>query len=280
MQATIDVLSKVNTVAFCILAIACLEQWRTRRTQSTRWAAIAFGSLATISVIGLALQRPEMRGLSMWLIKGLLVVLMLFPYFVYRFVAAFQRPSVVVQFVAGAVTVVAVVWSLMLSEFAVPGLPEPAGWAAYRLTIEVQWTVLFTIVAWRLWRAGRHEATVPRRRIRTLALATIGLNLAVFLSSLSPSPRSVSTILVTNLLSLASAILFYIGLAPPAWLLYVWRRKEALAFQRATGALFRATSVSELSEILLPRGRARRRARCGLAGRVRRADRGMGTRRW
>jgi diguanylate cyclase (GGDEF)-like protein len=253
MGATIAVLEKVNTLAFCVLAVACLRQWSARKTDSTRWAAIAFGSLGAISLIGLALHHPPVGGMTIWLIKGLLVVLIMFPYFLYRFATAFERPPRLIRLAAMTVTFVAVGWSLTLSRFAVPGLPEPPGWAAYKFVIEAQWMLLFSTVAWRLWRAGRHETTVPRRRIRTLALATLGLNLAVFLSGVSSIPQSPSTILVTQLLSLVAAGLFFIGLAPPNWLVYVWRRPEALAFQRATGALFRAGSLSELSETLLPR---------------------------
>jgi diguanylate cyclase (GGDEF)-like protein len=253
MTTTIDILGKVNLFAFCVLALACTRQWITQRTPNTRWAATAFGSLGAIGVIGLALQNPSTIGISIWLVKGLLVALILFPYFLYRFAVAFERPSPPVRLAAGLVTVTAVAWSLTLRRFAIPGLPEPPGWAAYRFIIETQWTVLFAIVAVRLWRGGRSEATVPRRRIRTLAMAAVGLNVAVFLSGVGSAPQAPSLVLATQVLSLLSAVLFFVGLAPPAWLLYVWRRPESMAFQRATGALYGATTEAELSEVLLPR---------------------------
>src|SRR4051794_14600618 len=108
METTVDILQKLNTGAFCALAIACVLQWRRRRTANTTWAAVAFGSLAAIGVIGLALESPRMIGITLWLVKGLLVVLILFPYFLYRFAVAFEGPPRWVRAISAIVTAVAV----------------------------------------------------------------------------------------------------------------------------------------------------------------------------
>ena len=89
-----------------------------------------------------------------------------------------------------------------------------------------------------------------------LALATAGMNASIFLSGVARSPQTDTMKVVTGALSLGSAILFYAGLAPPAWLLDVWRRPEGFAFQAAMGAMLRAESQSELSDVLLPRAAA------------------------
>jgi diguanylate cyclase (GGDEF)-like protein len=255
MNSVSDGMRHVNVVAYCVLALACARQWRRHSTPYIRWASIAFGSLATISVIGLALEQAPTSDLAAWLIKGLLVVLILFPYFLYRFAIAFERSRRWLMVFAHLVTAVVVVWSLWLPYLPYPGQREPLWWAGYRVAIVVQWTVLFSIVSTRLWTAGRGEATGPRRRMKTLALAAVGLNVAVLLSGFAPTPRSETLLLVTQVLSFGSAVLFFIGLTPPSWLLHLWRRHEETTLRLAIGALFRSETRGELSEVLLAAAR-------------------------
>jgi diguanylate cyclase (GGDEF)-like protein len=251
MKLVTDVMRHVNVVAYCVLAVACVRQWHRHNTPHERWASIAFGSLATISLIGLALERAELRHLAEWLIKGLLIVLILFPYFLYRFATAFERSRRPITVLAHLVTGIVVIWSLALPAIPRPGAPEPLWWSGYRVAVVVQWTVLFGVVATRLWLAGRGEATGPRRRMRTLALATVGLNLVVLLSGVVPAPRSELLVLVTQVLSFGSSVLFFIGLTPPSWLLHLWRRQEETTFRLALGDLFRSETEDQLNEVLL-----------------------------
>ena len=252
MKTITDLVRHANVVAYCVLAVACIRQWRTHSTPSIRWASIAFGSLATISVIGYAVEQTATRDIIAWLIKGLLVVLILFPYFLYRFATAFERPRRWVAWLAHLVTAVVVVWSLALPYLPMPGAREPLWWSGYRMAIGVQWTVLFSIVAARLWGAGRDESTVPRRRMRTLAVATIGLNTAILLSGVAPVPRTETLRLITQVLSLGSSLLFFIGLTPPGWLLHLWRRQEEMTVRLTMPDLFRSETREELAQVLLP----------------------------
>jgi diguanylate cyclase (GGDEF)-like protein len=248
-----NVLRNVNVGAFCLLALACVYQWRKRGDASLRWATIAFGSLATISVIGLIMRQLPTWSWSHWAIRGLLVVLILFPYFLYRFATTFERVRTRTTWIAHGATAVVVIASVALPHLPLPGAPEPGWWTAYRAAVITQWTILFAIVALRLWGAGRDEATVARRRMRTLALATGGLNCAILLSGVGPSPTSMTITVITQALSLASAILFFIGLAPPTLLVDVWRKPEERAFQATMTDLFRAETQIELCAVLLPR---------------------------
>ncbi|HEX2700747.1 MAG TPA: EAL domain-containing protein [Acidimicrobiales bacterium] len=248
-----DVLRQVNVGAFCLLAAACLRQWRRRDDASIRWATLAFGSLATISVIGLVLRADPTTHLAIWFVKTILVVLVLFPLFLYRFATAFRPAGRAVAALAYGTTAAIVIASLALPYVPYPGMAQPGWWTAYRIGILVQWTILFSIVAARLWVAARHEAAVVRRRMRTLAVAAAGLNAVVLLSGAGASRPSVTMIAVNQGLSLASAVLFFVGLAPPAWLLILWRRPDQLALQNAMGALFRAENVDDIAAVLLPR---------------------------
>ncbi|MGH9022394.1 MAG: diguanylate cyclase domain-containing protein, partial [Acidimicrobiia bacterium] len=252
MKELSEILQDVNVVAFCLLALACVHRWRKRGDASSRWAAVAFGSMAVLHIIGTVLRLAPPADLAAWFVKAILVVLLLFPFFLYRFATAFHRPARMIAMTAQVSTVLLVIATVALPYLPFPGTPAPVWWPAYRVGILVQWTILFSIVAARLWVAARHEASVVRRRMRTLALAAAGLNGAVLLSGVGPSAQSETMLVVIQGLLLTSAALFFVGLAPPAWLVRQWRRPAELAFQGVMGALFRAETQAELSAVLLP----------------------------
>ena len=253
MTRAAEILQKVNLGAFVLLALACLHRWRQRSDASIRWATLAFGSLAVIGIIGLVLRSAPTTEYATWFVKTVLVVLVLFPFFLYRFATAFQRPSRSVAVAVHLSTGLVVAASLALPYFPVPGLPAPRWWVAYRAGVLVQWTILFSIVAARLWVASGREASVVRRRMRTLALAATGLSAVILLSGVGVTPRSEAMKVATQCLSLLSAVLFFISLSAPGWLVRIWRRPEEVAFQGAMDALFRAETQAELTSVLLPR---------------------------
>jgi hypothetical protein len=62
MKSAIEVLRYVGLAAFGGLTAACLWEWRRASSRSIQWAAVAFGSLTAIGLIGLVLQQPATRG--------------------------------------------------------------------------------------------------------------------------------------------------------------------------------------------------------------------------
>jgi diguanylate cyclase (GGDEF)-like protein len=253
MSVAIEILKYANIAVFGALTFACLRQWRGRGDTGIRWATAAFGSLFAISLISLALQQAVATGAVMWFIKALLVVLLLFPYFLYRFAIAFDRPSWRVSLAAHVSTGTVVAWSVAVPYFPFPDAPQPLWWTLYRFAILGQWTILFAIVAGRLWGAGRHEVGIARRRMRTLAFAATGMNAAILLDGVANVPHSDTLVLTTQSLFVWSSVLFFVGLAPPGWLLRLWRRPEESAMQAAMTALFQAETQRELAAVLLPR---------------------------
>ncbi len=170
----------------------------------------------------------------------------------YRFAAAFEKPSRRVEWVARFVTGGVLLWSLSIPSLPMPGAPISVWWTLYRWAFLGQWTVLFAFVAMRLWGGSRHETSVARRRMRTLALAVGAMNGALLMSGFVRAP-SESMTFATQTVFLVSSILFFVGLTPPARLVRMWRRPEELAIQAAMGALFRAETPQELAALLLPR---------------------------
>jgi PAS domain S-box-containing protein len=256
MSGVISFLKNANIAVFCLLTLACMVHWRRRGDASIRWATAAFGSLATISLIGLALEHWPVQSLFLWFIKAILVMLVLFPYFLYRFAVAFNKPSWRVMLPPRIATAVVVAWTLWIPKFPFPGMPEPEWWTYYRYTLLVQWSILFTIVMFRLWGGSRHESSVARRRMRTIALAAAAMNLSVLLSGVFQSPPTQTVTLITQAMSCVASVLFFAGLAPPRWLVGIWRRPEELAMREAMGELLRARSQEELAAVLLPHAAA------------------------
>ena len=252
MRQAIEVLRYVNMTTTCLIALACVYQWRRHKTVPARWAAMAFGSISLITIAGLLISPEPGEELNGLYINALLAILVLFPYFLYRFTASFERPSRLLRLLVDGSTLV-----IVAATFALPGVPtegaaKPLAWKIFSLALVVQWSFLFIVVGTKLWRGGRGQPTVPRRRMRLLALATMGMNLSVILGQLVP-PGDVSALrLGLRLLSLTSASLLFIGLAPPGWLLHLWRRPETVQLQRVMGSLLGARTLEELSELLLP----------------------------
>ena len=253
MREVATALHDVNAIAFCVLALACARRCTRQNDASIRWATLAFGSLAVVSVVGLFVRTMPTTPLIGWFIKIILVVLVLLPFSLYRFATAFQAPRRLVSLTAHVSTALVVLASISLPYVPRPGAAEPGWWTAYRLGLVAQWTILFSIVAVRLWVAARPEATVVRCRMRTLAFAAAGMNSAILLRSLGAPGRSDTMVVVTQGLLLASALLFFAGLVPPSWLVQIWRRPDQLALQGAMGALFQAEQQADLSAVLLPR---------------------------
>ena len=98
------------------------------------------------------------------------------------------------------------------------------------------WTVLSVVVSVRLWRAGRRQPTLSRRRMRLLAIAAAGITLAIILSASTTNTHS-PLALAAQLAALASAVGFLLGLAPPRLVRLAWRLPEQQRVQEAIGGL-------------------------------------------
>jgi signal transduction histidine kinase len=188
-----------------------------------------------------------------WVTKILLVILACFPYFLHRFASSFTRPSRKLEWAAGGLTAAIVIASLAAPDFPAPDQPRPAWVTGYVVLLVVQWSVLLVTVAARLWRGGRGQPTLSRRRMRVLALASTGLMIAIIVSGLAPADsRANSLSVVVQSLVLVSAVAFMIGLAPPRVLRAAWRQPEQDAAREVIGQLMSATERKDVLDQLLP----------------------------
>ena len=252
MKSTLEVLRYVNSATTVLIGLACFYQWKRYRTAPARWAALAFGSISSITIAGLIINPKPGEHLSGLWVNALLSVLVVFPYLLYRFTASFEKPGPILSRLVTSSTIVIVGATFFLPGVPTEGAPTPVVWTVFSLALMAQWTFLFVVVGTKLWRAGRGQPTVPRRRMHLMAIATMGMNLSVILGQVVPPAEVSAARIALRLLSFSSAVTLYVGLVPPAWLLYLWRRKDGLEFQRIMGALLSARTMQDLSSVLLP----------------------------
>jgi signal transduction histidine kinase len=249
MHALADALQYVNIAAFGVLALVCLRAWRHHRTPPAFWAFATFGLLGALAVSGPVLDALDEEGL--WLTKIIVALIVFFPYFLYRFAVAFMPVSRWFELAAGAVTLGLIAWTLALPD--IPGENEPrsAAFNGYIAALVLQWTLFSLFVAVRLWRAGTAQPTVVRYRVRLLAVAAIALAIVLVLAGFQSNPSPVFE-LISALLTLASALLFFIGFAPPKALRKTWREPEEQLLRASVDRLLIASEPSEVTEIVLP----------------------------
>ena len=251
MRHAIEIVGVVNLVLFTAIAVVCVRQWLRDRSRTAMWAALAFVGLAAVAASGYLL--PDEPGTTAERVaqRVVIVLLLLFPYFVYRFASAFEpakRP--LARFVDSLSA------TLVAATIALPRLPEegeswPWWFVLYVLAFLVHWSVLLQLVAIRLWRAGRHEATVARRRMQMLALASTALAVTLLVSVAASGNHSWFELTV-GLLGALSALGFLLGFSPPPALRLLWRRPEQLRMQLAIGELMGATTEAEAAARVLP----------------------------
>jgi signal transduction histidine kinase len=251
VRQAVEFVGIVNLVLFAVVAIVCVRQWRRERAVTALWAALAFVTLTWVIVAGRLLSEDP-QGLLEKIVQRLdLAVLLLFPYFLYRFAVAFETTSRPLARFVDSLSTILVTVTLVLPMIPAEGEAWPWWFVAYVVAFLVHWSVLLTIVAIRLWRAGRAEASVARRRMRMLAFASTALTGALVLSLAAGGEDSLGALLVA-LLGTLSGLAFLLGFAPPASLRLLWRRPEQVRMQEAISGLMTATSEQEVAARVLP----------------------------
>jgi signal transduction histidine kinase len=252
----LDVLQTVQFVVLVVLGVVAVRMAIIRRDAAHRWLAATFGLLALIALAGRFIPKtPDVRWVQI-VTRVLIAVLALFPYFLYRFMATFMRPRRWIYQAAAVSTAALVLWALLLPRIPAPGERRAPVFTAFVVVFLAHWTALSTLVAVRLWRAGRRQPPVARRRMQTLALGAVGVALALLASGTSSSSETDEvrpSEIVSQALVLLSAPLFLLGFAPPATVLAFWRRREEADLRAAEMGLMQALSAADVAASLLPK---------------------------
>ncbi len=251
MRHAVELVGTVNLALFAAIALVCVRQWRRERAVTALWAALAFVTLAWVILVGRVLpQDPgDLAGKVVQRVD--LVILVLFPYLLYRFAAAFERSRRPLAHVVDALSVALVAATIVLPSVPADGESWPWWFLVYVIAFLAHWSLLLCIVAFRLWRAGRDEASVARKRMQMLAFAATALT-AALVFSLAATDEGSPGALVVALLGTLSGVAFLLGFAPPVGLRLLWRRPEQARMQAAIGGLMAATSEQDVAARVLP----------------------------
>ena len=246
-----NVLGYVSAAAFGLLGVVSLWYWLRRRDRPSLWAALCFGSLGAVALAGQILPQTANSDFELVAQRLLIVVLLLFPYLLFKFTAAFDPSSRRLGWTAAAATAGLIAWTIALPDFPQTGEHRSVGFSIYLYAIVLQFGFLSTIAAYRLWRAGRDQPSVARNRMRMLSLAAVALTATIFFAVVAPADDQGLQIAISGM-GIASAFAFLLGLSPPGIVRLIWRSPEQERVRDAIGGLMAATTPEEVAANVLP----------------------------
>jgi signal transduction histidine kinase len=251
LHGVVTAFGVLNTILFVALAVLAALRWRGRRDRAAGWIALAFLTLGLIVTIGrLVPARPDdfLEKASLRLDVELLV---LFPYFLYRFATQFAPPSRRLQQIVAVFTIGLTVWTFALPHFPSSGEHRTNVFLLYIVGFLIHWTLLSIVVATRLWRAGREQPSVARTRMRLLAFAAAALTIAIIGTAFAAGKDS-SGAGATQILAFIAGLAFLLGLDPPQIVRAYWRLPEQQRLQEAIrGLMTLAMTRAEVAERVL-----------------------------
>ncbi|MEK6274292.1 MAG: ATP-binding protein [Actinomycetota bacterium] len=246
-----DILGYVTAAAFGLLGCVSLWYWLRRRDRPSLWAALCFGTLGAVALAGQVLPETADSGFEIVVQRLLVVVLVLFPYLLFKFTAAFDPSSRRLEWTAAAATAGLIAWTIALPDFPQAGEHRTLAFSIYLYMLLLQFGFLSTIAAYRLWRAGRDQPSVARNRMRMLSLAAIALTATLFFAVVAPADEQGLQIAISGL-GIASALAFLLGFSPPGIVRLIWRRPEQERVRHAIIGLMAATTPEEVAADVLP----------------------------
>lgn len=254
MEDVYAALQNVQAVAFAALGVLGFAQWRRHASRPSAWLAATFAVLAVAVLAGRLIPDPSEGGTAQLLGQFVIAVLVVFPYLLVRFTAAFSPLPRSLEVIAAGLTAASVAGAFFVGDLADPGEPRSSALRAYVVLVLANWVFLTAMVTWRLWTGGRTAPAVARWRMRTLALGAASLALAIVgAGTADPASRVTGGQVVVQVLALVSALLFVLGFAPPATLRAVWRRRGEAALRDVERRLAEGVRTdSEIARLLLP----------------------------
>ena len=246
-----EILGYVSAAAFGLLGVAALGLWLRRRDRPSLWAALCFGSLGGVALVGQILPEEASSDFEIVAQRILVIGLVVFPWALFKFTTAFDRASRWVDWGAAAITAGLIVWTIALTDIPQTGEPRSPGFVAYLYALIGQFAILCVFSAYRLWRAGRNQSSVGRNRVRMLSLAAVWLTATLFFAVVTPADQHGLQIAVSAL-GIASALIFLLGFVPPEIVRIMWRRPEQNRAREAIGGLMKATTPEEVARSVMP----------------------------
>lgn len=246
----------LNAIAFTTIAVATASLWRRQRTVGLAWLTAAFGLLGAVIVVAIFL-RPSteaVHGGRLIAVKAIILVLVFYPFALYRFMTSLGPTSRRLDRAVVAGTVALTATTVALPFVPAPTDARPVWFATYVFGFSVVWLGTSVLTSVRLWVAGRGQPVVTRRRMQLLGAGSLTLGIAILPSAASPDlDRTTAVGFLISLLPLFAAAGFYLGVAPPLMLRAIWRRSEDPRISAVQAQLSSALTESDVANALLPR---------------------------
>ena len=253
MTELYSALEWVQLGVFVTLGLIAFRHWRRQRNQTTTWLLATFGTLGFIIVMGRLIPADSD---ALWVVvanKVVISLLVFFPYALWRFTISILPRTQWFWVLAHVLTAVVLLFTVLSPPLPGEGESRPRWVVLYLVVLLTQFTVLSLRVSWRLWRAGKGQPTVARRRMRTMSLGALGLALVLLVAgSQDPSEEIRALDVAIQLFTILTGALFYLGFAPPAFVRTTWRREEEVEFNKAERSLMSALTPEDISAALLP----------------------------
>lgn len=248
MHALVTSISVVTSVLFVALGVLSLRRYVSRRDAASGWLTLAFATITVIVTAGRLVPGHAHGFVPDAAQRVDIEMLVLFPYFLYRFATTFVPPSRRLQVVVTTLTLGLTVWTFALRHIPSSGEHRSPAFQAYVVVFLIHWTVLSVAVTGRLWGAGRRQPTVARSRMELLSVASATLTLAIVGLAFAGGGHSAAALIV-QLLGLLAAVAFLLAIEPPSVLRMQWRQGEYERLQEAVRNLMTlATTRREVAE--------------------------------
>ena len=251
-------LDVVNAIIYGGLMIVAVLFWRRRRNAPSAWLAATFIALGSVVVQGLFVPEvdPARQPLPQFSPREIytdvvIVVLLVFPYLLHRFVRSMQPTNKWWGWALDVGVVTIGVWTFILPGFLPPDVQPTGQYAAYTNAFLGFWALVLGSVSLSLWRAGRNRPGVVRNRMRLMSVAAVFMNLALLGSLFTDSASEDSGVLITQLLGWGSAAGFLLAFEPPEFLRRLWRAEEEVALRAAETGLVVASSPAEAANAIV-----------------------------
>ena len=166
LHSLVITISIANSVLLVVLAVLAWRRWRGRRDLAARWLTLAIVAITLISTVGRLVPAHPHGFFEVAAQRANIELLVLFPYFLYRFATAFSPPGRRLQLAVSALTIGLTVWTFSLRHIPAAHEHRSAWFTAYIFAFLIHWSLLSVVVTRRLWRAGRDEPSVAANRMR------------------------------------------------------------------------------------------------------------------
>jgi signal transduction histidine kinase len=248
LRALSEAVRYLSALTFTGLTVVAGQMWWRRHVAQGRWAVLTFASLSAATLQPLVARIFGVHPAPI-VQKVLLLGIVGFPYFLYRFTMSFgpRRPF---ARSALAITLLVAAATLVVPFDESQEISGPT--LVFVVMFTAQWCFLSLVSGIELWKAGAGQPMVARRRMRTLSLAATGLVLTMLIAIGSSAGAPAAVHFGVQLLGLLCGILFFLGFAPPSLLRVAWRQSEQQSLQEAMLRLMGAATVQEVTDVLLP----------------------------